>query len=689
MASHSKRKFDAAEALLVLDDISSCDASEISENDEEDSNCEILSESESCESMDLSESEVAVGSVVTPRPSSLCLEKEVDEKSESLESESPDEISLERETNVFKPGKETRKIGKGKAVSRFAVSNVTRGRPKKHIHAQSQNLASKASKKSRKEESQHSKWANDKNWNKTCSERAIPLFVGKQGPQMRRTSLPEKLSSKVFFEQYFTDEVWQLLVDMTNANAIGKNVSSWKNINVAEMKAFFGLLLAMGLLKLPKIKDYWRKINWLIHVSSFGEVMPRDRFLQLYRYLHVCNDNQQIPRGQDGHDPLFKIRSFLNLISDRFRNVYKPSRDICIDESLIPYKGRIYFRQFIPSKRARFGIKAFVLCESDTGYVSEIVIYTGKDANQTISKGLAEKVVLKLTEGYQDVNHHLYLDNYYTKAWLLKSLEEKGIYASGTARVDRSGFPKEIVIASKRGKDRGYSDWRMNGSILATSWLDNKGVHFLSTIHEPEYKDDIQDKEKVVKRRGKKGHTGAVEIPCPPIVQPYNKKMGGVDFCDHMIKFYNIGRRSRKWYRRVLFHILELCIHNAFILGSCFIPHEVGKKTPKRQNFREELIELLIGQYRARKRTVGRPSVAHENELRFQNVGVHLPVYNTDRKDCQLCKETVKSSRGGKIGKIDRRAAGVHVTYISCEMCNVHLCLNKDRNCFKLWHTRV
>eukprot|EP00795_Rhopilema_esculentum_P005496 gene5496-683_t len=229
----------------------------------------------------------------------------------------------------------------------------------------------------------------------------------------------------------------------------------------------------------------------------------------------------------------------------------------------------------------------------------------------------------------------------------------------------------------------------MNGSILTTSWLDNKGVHFLSTIHEPEYKDDIQDKEKVVKRRGKKGHTGAVEIPCPPIVQPYNKKMGGVDFCDHVIKFYNIGRRSRKWYRRVLFHILELCIHNAFILGSCFIPHEVGKKTPKRQNFREELIELLIGQYRARKRTVGRPSVAHENELRFQNVGVHLPVYNTDRKDCQLCKETVKSSRGGKIGKIDRRAAGVHVTYISCEMCNVHLCLNKDRNCFKLWHTRV
>ena len=79
----------------------------------------------------------------------------------------------------------------------------------------------------------------------------------------------------------------------------------------------------------------------------------------------------------------------------------------------------------------------------------------------------------------------------------------------------------------------------------------------------------------------------------------------------------------------------------------------------------------------------------HTFFLRFQNVGVHHPVYQKDRKDCALCKENVKKTRGGKIGRIDRRAAGVHVSYVRCEMCNVHLCLNKDRNCFKSWHTKV
>ena len=70
--------------------------------------------------------------------------------------------------------------------------------------------------------------------------------------------------------------------------------------------------------------------------------------------------------------------------------------------------------------------------------------------------------------------------------------------------MDRSGFPKEMIIQSKRGRNCGDSDWRMNGNLMAVSWLDNKGVHFLSTIHDPEYAADVPNDEKVVKRRGTK-----------------------------------------------------------------------------------------------------------------------------------------------------------------------------------------
>ncbi len=298
-------------------------------------------------------------------------------------------------------------------------------------------------------ETLHSQWSRDSNWRKVFSPRTISPFIGKSGPQFRRGTLSAEPNPLEYFQLYFTDAVWQLFVSKTNQNDIFKKTKKWKETNVPEMKAFFGLVLAMGILWLPKMRDYWRKSNKLIHTPAFSEVMTRDRFFELYRYLHVSDDREQKARGEDGHDPLFKIRKLCDLILERFRNVYKPGREICIDESLITFKGKIYFRQFIPSKRARFGVKAFVLCDSLTGYVSELQIYTGKSQDGTVTKDLAEKIVMQLVSTYTNLGHHLYLDNYYTKAWLLENLVNDKIYVTGTARVDRSGFSAKIAIKSK------------------------------------------------------------------------------------------------------------------------------------------------------------------------------------------------------------------------------------------------
>ena len=55
-------------------------------------------------------------------------------------------------------------------------------------------------------------------------------------------------------------------------------------------------------------------------------------------------------------------------------------RDISIDESLLLWKRRLSWKQCIPNKRSRFGLKAFVLSEGSTGYVWNIILYTGGDA---------------------------------------------------------------------------------------------------------------------------------------------------------------------------------------------------------------------------------------------------------------------------------------------------------------------
>ncbi len=79
--------------------------------------------------------------------------------------------------------------------------------------------------------------------------------------------------------------------------------------------------------------------------------------------------------------------------------------------------------------------------------------------------------------------------------------------------------------------------------------------------------------------------------------------------------------------------MLELCIHNACIVESCFQEHiKGGKLVRKRQGFREELVEQLIGAHQMRSSSRGRPSVAYENEARLQNVGVHLPDFVPEKK---------------------------------------------------------
>ena len=102
--------------------------------------------------------------------------------------------------------------------------------------------------------------------------------------------------------------------------------------------------------------------------------MPLKRFLQITRCLHFVNNNTV-----ENTDKLCKIKPMINLFNKKFKEVYTMKEDISIDESLMKYKGRLSYKQFNPSKRARFGIKFYKLCESGSGYCYDFKIYTGSD----------------------------------------------------------------------------------------------------------------------------------------------------------------------------------------------------------------------------------------------------------------------------------------------------------------------
>ena len=50
-----------------------------------------------------------------------------------------------------------------------------------------------------------------------------------------------------------------------------------------------------------------------------------------------------IKKGQPGYDPLFKLRPFVDPLVINFQKAYHPGREISVDESMIGFKGRLYF----------------------------------------------------------------------------------------------------------------------------------------------------------------------------------------------------------------------------------------------------------------------------------------------------------------------------------------------------------
>ena len=58
-----------------------------------------------------------------------------------------------------------------------------------------------------------------------------------------------------------------------------------------------------------------------------------------------------------------------------------------------------------------------------------------------MEQGLGARVVKTLTSDLKGKHHHVYFDNYFTSLGLLEDLEKDKIYACGTARKDRKGFP--------------------------------------------------------------------------------------------------------------------------------------------------------------------------------------------------------------------------------------------------------
>lgn len=180
-------------------------------------------------------------------------------------------------------------------------------------------------------------------------------------------------------------------------------------ITVEELKTFFGILLLTGYHSLPRERMYW-SLDDDCSMTIITKAMPRNRFLEIKRYLHFCDNCL----AAETSDRLFKVRPLADMLMKKFMQWGVFHVDLSIDESMVKYFGRHPSKQFIRGKPIRFGYKNWMLASSD-GFCYAFDIYCGKtQASGKTCEPLGTRVVNHLLNKLDTdpKDHIVYFDNF-------------------------------------------------------------------------------------------------------------------------------------------------------------------------------------------------------------------------------------------------------------------------------------
>ena len=125
----------------------------------------------------------------------------------------------------------------------------------------------------------------------------------------------------------------------------------------------------------------------------------------------------------------------MNKLIQYFQKVYTPGSELVVDETIVPFHGRVEFPQYVPGKSHRYECKIFKLCKVD-GYTWNFEASCGVSKCQE-TLGAADSLVVRLTEKLLEKGTAIYVDNYYMPHLLAKYLLTHKTYMCGTVQKNR------------------------------------------------------------------------------------------------------------------------------------------------------------------------------------------------------------------------------------------------------------
>lgn len=372
----------------------------------------------------------------------------------------------------------------------------------------------------------------------------------------------------------FIEPIEQEITKMTNLYGLNTLKDNWVNIEAVEMRAYFGLLLFAGLFRSSgeSMKELW---DDELGRPIFRATMTLERFKVIGRFLRFDDRAQRLQVDRRVRDKLAPIRNIYDKWNANLSRVYNPGKNVTVDEQLVPFRGRCSFKQYIPNKPAKYGIKIWACCDSVNAFTWNTQVYIGKAPNTTPEINQGKRVVLELTDGLK--GRIVTADNFFTSHDLVVELSRRHLSFIGTVRKNKTFVPPKLLDMKK--KPTNYSEFLFDNenklSMVSYVPKKNKFVLLISSAH-MDRNVSTNDNEK------------------PVMILDYNKSKCGVDLADQMVGTYSCKRKTNRWPVALFSYMLDTSALNAYVVYTSIFPEWNENKSYKRRIYLKELAFELI-----------------------------------------------------------------------------------------------
>lgn len=320
----------------------------------------------------------------------------------------------------------------------------------------------------------------------------------------------------------------------------------WKKVSRDEIDCFVGIYILAGV-----YRQHYRNIHDLFDPKrgfpAFRAAMSRTRFEMIKTAFRFDDRRRPFSEGV-----FAKIEEIWTMFMQKLKQFYNPNPELCIDEQLLEFHGRVAFRQYIATKPGKFGIKIFWLTDATNSYALGGIPYVGKETTNSLDfpniSTFSDKVSIELLRPFLNRGYNVTADNYFTSATLMEYLLEKNTTYVGTFRRNRRELPSVAARTSKLAK--GTTNYYRSGKILLVAFTDKRAtlpVLLGSSMHKA-ILNDVSEK--------------------PQVVNDYNKHKSGVDNLDHKVRIFSSKRKSCRWTMAFFFNMVDIALVNAHVLFS-------------------------------------------------------------------------------------------------------------------------